>query len=88
MKTNGIAREEIILMLTELNQQLERLEVDLHSSTEDFCNNWSDQQEKRLDQCDKKLFALEESIDNDKAGNHQVKMNYSSKKIVKLELGY
>lgn len=88
MKTKGIEREEIILMLTEINQQLDQLDVELHSSTEEFCNSWYELQENRLDQCDKKLVALEESLDTQNVGNRQVKMNYPNKKVVKLELGY
>lgn len=88
MKTNGIEREEIILMLTELNQQLDRLEDELHSSTEEFSKSWHEQQEIRLNQCEKKLFALEGNLNNFNEGKHQVKMNYPSKKVIKLELGY
>ncbi|WP_404329080.1 hypothetical protein [Mesobacillus maritimus] len=88
MKTNGIEREDIILMLTDINQQLDKLEVELHSSTEEFCNSWYESQEIRLNQCDNKLTALEESIDKLDIGKPQVKMTYPSKKVVKLELGY
>jgi hypothetical protein len=88
MKTNGIEREDIILMLADINQQLNKLEVELHSSTEEFCNSWYESQEKRFNQCDKKLSALEESIGKLDEGKQEVKMSYPSKKVVKLELGY
>ncbi|MBY0096585.1 hypothetical protein [Mesobacillus maritimus] len=88
MKTNGIEREDIILMLADINQQLNKLEVELHSSTEEFCNSWYKSHEERLNQCDKKLSALEESIDKLDAGKREMKMTYPSKKVVKLELGY
>jgi hypothetical protein len=88
MKTNGIEREDIILMLADINQQLNKLEVELHSSTEEFCNSWYESQEERLNQCDKKLSALEESIDKLDEGKREMKMTYPSKKVVKLELGY
>jgi cob(I)alamin adenosyltransferase len=88
MKTNGIEREDIILMLADINQQLYKLEVELHSSTEEFYNSWNESQEERLNQCDKKLSALEESIDKLDEGKREMKMTYPSKKVVKLELGY
>jgi DNA phosphorothioation-dependent restriction protein DptG len=88
MKTNGIEREDIILMLTDINQQLDKLENELHSSTEEFCNSWYQSQENRLNQCDNKLSALEENIDKLDNGKQTVKITYPSKKVVKLELGY
>jgi len=88
MKTNGIEREDIILMLADINQQLNKLEVELHSSTEEFCNSWYKSHEGRLNQCDKKLSALEESIDKLDEEKREMKMTYPSKKVVKLELGY
>ncbi|MBT2754947.1 hypothetical protein AB1K84_06785 [Mesobacillus foraminis] len=90
MKTAGIEREEVLLMLSELNDQLNMLESELHSSIEEYWNDWYGSQESRLEDCGKKLIALEESLrDLEKNNPLESRKQYSSSvPSIKLELGY
>jgi len=88
MKETGIEREDLLIMLMEMNHQLEDLEADLHSSTVKYCNNWYQSQEKRLIQCDQKLSSIEQKVESFKEDHNSVNLPYSGQKVVKLELGF
>lgn len=88
MNTTGIEKEKIIMMLTELNNQLDGLEVELHSSTEEFSKVCYGSQEERLNRCDQKLEKLEGDLISLEQGSQDNRMSYPGKRVVKLELGY
>ncbi|SEM83616.1 hypothetical protein SAMN05192533_10683 [Mesobacillus persicus] len=88
MNTTGIEKEKIIMMLTELNNQLDELEVELHSSTEEVSKVWYDSQDERLSRCDQKLEKLEGDLIDMEQGTRGNRKSYPGKRVVKLELGY
>ena len=88
MKISGIEKEEAILRLTELHKQLDELEADLHSTAEALRKGWFRSQESRLGNCSRRLIALEEGLPDSQNSNQELRMNFTDKKVTKLELGF
>jgi hypothetical protein len=88
MKTAGLEKEEIIIMLAELNDRLVELEYDLHSSIEGLKSDLYETQETRIESCGKKLLHLENSMIHFEKDSKEPMLNYRGNKVPKLELGY
>ncbi|KKK37631.1 hypothetical protein WQ57_12925 [Mesobacillus campisalis] len=88
MKAEGLEKEEILIMLAELNDRLVELEYDLHSSIEGFKTQWHETQEARYEQCGKKLAGLEKSMLSLEEESKGIALAYPGNKVPKLELGY
>lgn len=87
MELKGIEKDEILLLLNQLNNQLEKLEADLHSSAEQCKRDWHIVQENRLFTCGEKLNALENKMAELEKSDMDGREKYSMGKITPLELG-
>jgi ATP-dependent protease HslVU (ClpYQ) peptidase subunit len=88
MKPAGIEKDEIMLLLTDINNQLEQLEADLHSSTNEFQKDWYDSQVNRLETCEEKLTALEVRMPEIERNENELNIKYPVKNLPTLELGF
>jgi len=83
METSVIRREELIDMLEEINQQLEKLELSMLSSISKHHDEWQKNQEYRMERCGKKLDSLETKISSIEEQN-----NHHKPTSLRLELSY
>ena len=88
MKAAGLDKDEILVSLAELNDELVELELVLQTSLDELRSDWAAGQEYKLGQCSKRLDALENSMDTADSGSGETMFDFPGKKIVKLELGY
>lgn len=90
MQGKVVEKEELLLMLTEIYDQLEELESVLESNLSGLRQNWYEEQTEKMAACGNKLTAMEEvmafsetkSIETDKNGNAK------RAKSMQLELGF
>lgn len=88
MKPAGIEKDEIMMMLADINNKLEQLEADLDFSNDKVQKEWYVSQVNKLEACEKKLNVLERSMTVIEQNETEIRMNYSHKKIAGLELGF
>ncbi|WP_174733973.1 hypothetical protein [Mesobacillus harenae] len=87
MIRKGQGKEEILMMLSEVNSQLELFENELNVSLAEMRTVWFADQEERLSLCSDRLEALETQYSNFK----EQKQDYQKKEKsqgLKLELGF
>ena len=88
MKPAGIEKDEIMMMLADINNKLDQLEADLDFSNDKVQKEWYVSQVNKLEACEKKLNVLERSMTVIEQNENEIRLNYSHKKIAGLELGF
>ncbi len=88
MKAAGMDKDEILVMLSELNDQLVEMEQVLQTSLEELRSEWIADHQFKLDECGKRLSAVEHSLDLTGDTDSEMRIGFTGKKVVKLELGY
>lgn len=63
MENREMNKEELILMLSDIHVELEKIEAGIQASVNDFWDEWFTQQVSRLSECGDKLVKLEERLD-------------------------
>ncbi|PLR99709.1 hypothetical protein [Bacillus sp. T33-2] len=86
MNNAGLKKEEILLMLEEISNELAKLENDLHRSLSELNNDWITSRESQLAQCSRRLSNLEEKLEG--LGQRDVAAAFEHQQGMKLELGY
>lgn len=87
MRQNCIQREELLTMLTGINDQLEALEAKLASSLSDYRKDLIHTQEENILKCENRMSKLENKVDLYPLDRPQ-KDKTIHKSNLKLELGF
>ena len=82
MNTSIIRKEELIHLLNEINNELERLEVALSSCTLNKYDEWQKNQEIGMDKCEKQLSSIEMKVHSIEEPHNQ----YYKNRSLRLEL--
>ncbi|WP_077213765.1 hypothetical protein [Bacillus dakarensis] len=90
MKRSHIQKEELLMMLTEIHDQLEDLEKTLDRNLSDYRKNKTKEQSLKLINCESKIFKLEGEYDKGRFQALDLTQNtsFTNKSGMKLELGF